>query len=142
MPQAKFLYLDTYRAHPPFSILPIAHLSCAGEGLSHLAVPPSIAGSDEVSNTTALQEGGRGHRAPAEELGEGDHLHEPQSDHCCLGVVAKAQPITEASPHGHDILCRVEVTGEKGALLAPLGALSTCLMLLLSAMTHPLINEV
>lgn len=104
MPQATFLSLNTYRAHPPFFILPRAHLSCAGEGLGHLAVPPSVAGSDEISNTAALQEGGRGHRATAEELGEGDHLHEPQSDHGRLGVVAKAQPITEAGPHGHYIL--------------------------------------
>lgn len=66
MPQARFLYLDTYKAHPPLSILPGAHLSCAGKGLSHLAVPPSIAGSDKVSNPAAFQEGGRGHRATAE----------------------------------------------------------------------------
>lgn len=104
MPQARFLCLNTYRAHPPCSILPRAHLSCAGEGLGHLPVPPSVAGSDEVSNTAALQEGGRGHGATAEELGEGDHLHESQSDHSCLGVVAKAQAITEASPNGHYIL--------------------------------------
>lgn len=111
----KHLYLDTSKAHPLFSILPRAHLSCAGKGLCHLAVPPSIAGSDEVSDTTALQEGGRGHRALAEELGEGDHLHEAQSDHRCLGVVAKAQPIAEASPHGHYILWKMEVTDEKGS---------------------------
>lgn len=96
----------------PLQLLSIQHLflqllnglSCAGEGLGHLPVPPSVAGSDEVSNTAALQEGGRGHGATAEELGEGDHLHESQSDHSCLGVVAKAQAITEASPNGHYIL--------------------------------------
>nr|XP_035954841.1 uncharacterized protein LOC118539965 [Halichoerus grypus] len=103
---------------PPSSIVPGSHLSCAGEGFCHLSVPPSVAGSDEVSNTAALQEGGTGHRATAEELGKADHLHESQSDHCCLGVVAKAQPVTEASAHGHYILWRVEVTGEKGSLPA------------------------
>lgn len=103
---------------PPFSVLPGSHLSCAGEGLCHLSVPPSIAGGDEVSDTAALQEGDTGHRAAAEELGKGDHLHEPQSDHRCLGVVAKAQPVTEASTHGHYILWRVEVTIEKGSLPA------------------------
>uniref|UniRef100_A0A4X1WCH5 Uncharacterized protein n=1 Tax=Sus scrofa TaxID=9823 RepID=A0A4X1WCH5_PIG len=90
----------------PFS--PGAHLSCAGEGLGHLAVPPSVTGRDEVGDAAALQEGGGGHGAVAEELGEGNHLHEPQSDHRRLGVVAKAQPITEASPHGHYILWGVK----------------------------------
>lgn len=106
MTQARFLCLNTYRAHPPPSLLhsPQGPPSCAGEGLRHLPVPPSVAGGDEVSNTAALQEGGRGHGAAAEELGKGDHLHESQSDHSRLGVVAKAQAVTEASPHGHYIL--------------------------------------
>lgn len=81
-----------------------AYFSSASKGLRHLAVPPSIAGGDEVSHATALQEGGRGHRATAEEFGKGDHLHEPQPDHCRLGVVTKAEPVTEASPDGHYIL--------------------------------------
>lgn len=115
-----------------------AHLSSTSKGLSHFAVPPSIAGSDEVSYATALQEGGRGYRALAEELGKGNHLHEPQPNHCCLGVVSKAQPITEASSNSHYILWGVEGMDEEGPLpMAPPGALSTCLMLPTLAITHP-----
>ena len=76
-----------------------------GESLSNLAIAPSVAGCDEVSDAAALQEGGgRDETVCAEELGEGNHLHEAETDHCCLGVVAKSQAITEACSHCHNVL--------------------------------------
>lgn len=53
-----------------------------GKGLGDSAVASSVAGGDEVSNAAALQERGRGHGAGVfgEEFGEGDHLHQTQTD--------------------------------------------------------------
>lgn len=53
------------------------YLSSPGKGLGHPAVPAPIAGGDQVSHAAALQEGGCGHLALAEDPGEGDHFHEP-----------------------------------------------------------------
>lgn len=82
------------------------YLPGPGEGLCHLAVPPSVAGGDEVSHPAALQEGGRGHLALTEDLGERDHFHEPQADDGRLGVVPTAEAIAEAGSHGHNVLQR------------------------------------
>lgn len=80
------------------------YLSSLGKGLCHLAIPAPIASGDQVGNAAALQEGGRGHLALAEDLGEGDHFHEPQADDGCFGVVPTAEPVTEPSSHRHDVL--------------------------------------
>lgn len=81
------------------------YFACFGESFPDLAVASTVAGCDEVSDATALQEGGRGDRAVcAEDPGEGDHLHQAETNHCCLGVVAKSQAITETCPNSYNVL--------------------------------------
>lgn len=81
-----------------------AHLPSLGKSLSHLAVATAVAGSDEISHPAALQEGGGGDGALAEEFGEADHLHQSQTDNRSLRVVPEAETITETSPYSHDVL--------------------------------------
>lgn len=53
-----------------------SYLPRFGKSLCDLAVASAIAGRDEVSNATALQECGRGDGPSGTEYpGEGDHLH-------------------------------------------------------------------
>lgn len=85
----------------PFS--PV-HLGRFGEGLGDLAVPSSVAGGDEVGDAAALQEGGGAHLAFAEQLGERDHLHQPQPDHRRLGVVSETEAVAESGTYCHDVL--------------------------------------
>lgn len=78
-----------------------------GESFPDLAVASTVAGCDEISDAAALQEGGRGHGAVcAEEPGEGDHLHQAKTNHCCLGVVAESQAVTETCSHCYNVLQR------------------------------------
>jgi len=81
-----------------------AYLPRLGKSLSHLAVAATVAGSDEVSNPAALQEGGGGNGALTEEFGEANHLHQSQTDHGSLRVVSVAEPITEPSSYSHNVL--------------------------------------
>lgn len=87
------------------------YLPSPGEGFCHLAVPPAIAGGDEVSHPAALQEGGRGHLAFTEDLGKSDHFHESQTDDGCLGVVPTAEAIAEAGSHSNYVLQRPQRRG-------------------------------
>lgn len=80
------------------------YLGCFGKSLCNATVSSSVACGDEVGHTAALQEGGGAHLTFAEQLGEGDHFHQAQSDHCRLGVVAKTKAIAESSADRHDIL--------------------------------------
>lgn len=85
--------------------LPMTYLSSLGEGLRNFAVSSSVTGGDEVSYTTALQEGCRGDGPlGAEDAREGDHFHQAQPDHCCLGVVAVTQSVTKARTNSHYVL--------------------------------------
>ena len=89
------------------SMLPAPHsayLPSLGKSLSHLAVAATIAGSDEVSDPTALQESGGGDRALTEEFGKANHLHQSQTNHGSLRVVSIAKPITETSSYSHNVL--------------------------------------
>lgn len=82
-----------------------SHLPSFYKSLSYFSVATAIARSDEVGHATALQEGCRGHRpSSAENAGKGNHLHQAQSDHCCLRVVAVAQPVTETCPDSNNVL--------------------------------------
>lgn len=83
------------------------HLSGFGEGLCDLAVASAVASCDEVGDATALQEsdGGDG-SGGAEYPGEGNPLHQSQSDHRCLGVITEAQDVTEPCSHRHYVLRR------------------------------------
>lgn len=93
-------------------LLPVQHLllqffnglSGRRKGLSYLAVPARVAGSDQVGHAAALQEGGFGHVALAEDPGEGDHFHEPQADDGSFGVVAAVEAVAEPGSHGHNVL--------------------------------------
>lgn len=93
-------------------LLPIQHLllqffnglSSSGKCLGHPAVPASVAGGDQVGHATALQEGGRGHVALAEDPCEGDHFHEPQADDGSFGVVSTVEAVTEPGSHRYDVL--------------------------------------
>ena len=87
------------------------YLPSPGEGFCHLAVPPSIAGGDEVSHPAALQEGGRGHLAFTKDLGKSDHFHQSQTDDGCLGVVPTAEAIAEASSDSNYVLQRPQRRG-------------------------------
>lgn len=80
------------------------YLSSSGKCLSHPAVPASVAGGDQVGHATALQEGGRGHVALAEDPCEGDHFHEPQADDGSFGVVSTVEAVTEPGSHRYDVL--------------------------------------
>lgn len=80
------------------------HLGRFGKGLGNFAVPPPVAGGDEVSHAAAFQESGGAHLAFAEQLGEGDHFHEAQPDHRRLGVVAETEAVAEPGTYCHDIL--------------------------------------
>lgn len=80
------------------------YLSSLGKGLGDPAVPAAVAGGDEVGHAAALQEGGCGHLALAEDPGEGDHLHESQADDGSFGVVSTAETVAEPSSHGDDVL--------------------------------------
>lgn len=85
----------------------LSYFACLGEGLPDFAVPPAVAGRDEVGHATALQEGGGGDGAfSAEDPGEADHLHQAEANHGCLGVVAESQAVTEARSHCYDVLQR------------------------------------
>lgn len=84
----------------------LGYLSRPGKRLGHPAVAAPVAGGDQVGHTAALQEGGCGHLALAEDPGEGDHLHEPQADDGGLGVVSAAEAITEAGSHPYNVLPR------------------------------------
>lgn len=84
-----------------------SYFACLGESFPDLPVASTIAGCDEVSDAAALQEGGRGDGAVcAEDLGEGDHLHQAEANHRCLGVVSESQAITETCSHSHNVLQR------------------------------------
>lgn len=80
----------------------------ASEGLRHAPVASAVAGGDEVGDAAALQEGGGGDGALAEEFGEGHHLHEPQSDDGSFSVVPEAQAVTEARAHRHNVLAETQ----------------------------------
>lgn len=80
------------------------NLGCFGERLCDSAVSATVARGDEVGHAAALQEGGRAHLTFAEQLGEGDHFHQAQSDHRRLGVVSKTKAVAESSTDRHDIL--------------------------------------
>lgn len=82
-----------------------SYFACFGEGFPNLAVASAVAGRDEVGDAAALQEGGGGDGAVcAEDLGKGDHLHQAQTNDCCLGVVTEAQAIAEACSHCYNVL--------------------------------------
>lgn len=81
-----------------------SYLSSLGKGLCHPAIPAPVTGGDQVGHPAALQEGGCGHLALAEDLGEGDHFHEPQADDGGFGVVSTAEPVTEPSSHCYNVL--------------------------------------
>lgn len=84
---------------------PTPHLPRLHKSLRHFTVTSSVAGGDEVGHAAALQEGGGGDRpGRAENTSKSDHLHQPQSDHRCLGVVPETQAVTETCPHGNDVL--------------------------------------
>jgi len=90
---------------PPLAAAPCsAHLPSLGKSLGHFTVATTIAGGDEISNPTALQEGGRGDGALAEDLGKANHLHQPQTDNGSLCIVSKAKTIAETSPYSHNVL--------------------------------------
>lgn len=80
------------------------YLPSSGKCLGHPAVPAPIAGGDEVGHAAALQEGGRGHLALAEDPGEGDHFHEPQADDGSFGVVPAVEAVAEPSSHRYNVL--------------------------------------
>lgn len=80
------------------------YLPSSGKRLGHPAVPASIAGGDQIRHAAALQEGGRGHLALAEDPGEGDHLHEPQADDGSFRVVSTVEAVAEPGAHGYDVL--------------------------------------
>lgn len=100
------------RSQRSLELLPIQHLllqlfnglSSPGKGLGHPAVPAPIAGGDQVGHAAALQEGGCGHLALAEDLGEGDHFHESQADDGSFGVVSAVETVAEARSHRYDVL--------------------------------------
>lgn len=81
-----------------------AHFRRFDEGLCDSAVPPPVAGGDEVCHAAALQEGAGAHLAFGEDLGESNHLHQTQPDHCCFGVVAETEAVAEPGAYGHDVL--------------------------------------
>lgn len=73
------------------------------ESLRDLTVTSSVAGRDQISNATALEEGGQlGSRI--KDIDELDHLHQSQSDHSGLCVVAQLQAVHEASSAGNNVL--------------------------------------
>lgn len=84
------------------------YLPRPGKGLGHPAVPPSITGGDQVGHPAALQKGGCGHLALAEDPGERDHFHEAQADDGSFGVVSTAEAIAEPGSHGDNVLHRTE----------------------------------
>ncbi len=70
----------------------------------------SVAGGDEVSHAAALEECGGGYRFVfAEEFGEGDHLHQSQTNDSCFSVVSTLQTITEACAHCNNVLKQGEI---------------------------------
>lgn len=83
----------------------LPYLSRLHKCFSYFAVAAAIAGSDEVSDTAALQEGCRGHGpSSAENAGECNHLHQAQTDHCCFSIVPESQTITETCPDRNNVL--------------------------------------
>lgn len=82
------------------------YLSSLGKGLGDPAVPAAVAGGDQVGHAAALQEGGCGHLALAEDPGEGDHFHESQADDSSFGVVPAAETVAEPGSHRYDVLRR------------------------------------
>lgn len=103
----------------------------ASEGLRHAPVASAVAGGDEVGDAAALQEGGGGDGALAEEFGEGHHLHEPQSDDGSFSVVPEAQAVTETRTHGHNVLAETRDAQSCAAALINLHAPRTiCKMLI------------
>lgn len=86
-------------------MLRLSYFACFGKSLPDFAVASTVAGGDEVGDAAALQEGGgRDGAVGAEELGEGDHLHQAEADHRRLGVVAEAQAVAETGSHGYNVL--------------------------------------
>lgn len=81
-----------------------SYLPSLGKSLGHLSVAATVAGSDEISNPTALQERGGGDGALAEEFGKADHLHQSQTDHGSLCVVSIAESVTETCSYSHNVL--------------------------------------
>lgn len=82
------------------------YLSSPGKGLGDPAVPAAVAGGDQIGHAAALQEGGCGHLALAEDPGEGDHLHESQADDGSFGVVSTVETVAEPGSHRYDVLWR------------------------------------
>ncbi len=70
----QLLLLDFVPRHVPV---------CPGETLGALSVPPAIAGGNEVSHTTAFEEGGIVD-VGIKELAEPAHFLEAPADDCCL----------------------------------------------------------
>lgn len=82
-----------------------SYFACFSKSFPNLAVATSVTGRDEVSDAAALQESDRWDGTVcAEDLGEGDHLHQTQTDHGCFSVVSKSQTITETSSYCYDVL--------------------------------------
>lgn len=82
-----------------------SYFACFGKSFSNLAVASAVAGCDEVSDTAALQERGGGDGAIcAEDLSEGNHLHQAETNHCRLSVVAESQTVTESCSHCDNVL--------------------------------------
>lgn len=103
--QQIFELLVVYFFFPSELMLRLSYFACFGKSLPDFAVASAVAGGDEVGDAAALQEGGGGDGAVgAEELGEGDHLHQAEADHRRLGVVAEAQAVAETGSHGYDVL--------------------------------------
>lgn len=97
--QALYFHSQHFQRHP--------NLPSCDKGFGHPVVPAAIAGRDKVSHPTALKKGSWGNWSGcAKGAGEGYHLHEAQPDHRCLGVVSKAQAVTEACTYSHHILRR------------------------------------
>lgn len=76
-----------------------------GKSFTNFTVTSTIAGSDEVSNTAALQEGGGGDRTGrAEKSCKCNHLHQTQTDYCCFGVITEAKAVAETCANCHNVL--------------------------------------
>lgn len=83
----------------------VSYFACFSESFPELAVASTIAGCDEVSDAAALQEDGGGDvRVCAEDLGEFNHLHQAETDHCCLGVVTEPKAITKTCSYSYNVL--------------------------------------
>lgn len=86
-----------------FSFQLLNGLAGLDKGFTNFAITATIAGGNQISNTTAFEEGGQ-FAAGIHDFNEANHFHQAQTNDSSLGIVTQAQAINETGAHGNNVL--------------------------------------